>query len=270
MDKNKILIVGKGELGTALNKVLSKNENNEVTLWGEEPDLPKAEIIFMAVPTFAVEDVVNKCNKTQNKDTILVVLSKGLKGSKTPLEIAQNNWLGKLSLVSGPMIAEELSQDKVGYGLVGSESEQVIERLISLFNDTNLELSPTDDLVGLSWLGPLKNVYALGLGFVTGQGKGMNYKGAYVTQAVKEMAEIINGFGGQRQTAYSLAGLGDLIATGFSPNSSNFEYGRSLAQNEKRGEDPEGISVFKGLKQRINKDYPLLTELLQLIDNQLA
>lgn len=268
MAKNKILIIGKGELGTALNSVLNKNPNNNVTLWGESPDLPSAEIIFMAVPTFAIEDVVNKCSKTQNKNTILVVLSKGLgKEGKTPLEVAEKGWSGKLGLISGPMIAEELLANKVGYGLVASESGEVVSKLISLFKETNLELERTDDLVGLSWLGPLKNVYAIGLGFASGEGKGMNYKGAYVTQAVDEMAQIIENFGGRKQTAYSLDGLGDLVATGFSSNSSNFEYGRSLAQNKKAGTEPEGVGVIRGLKQVLPQELNELNLLSMLINS---
>lgn len=270
MNKDKILIIGKGELGTSLNYVLNKNPNNDVTLWGESPDLPSTEIVFMAVPTFAIEDVVNKCNNTQDKDTILVVLSKGLKDGKTPLQIAKKGWPGKLGLISGPMIAEELSAGKVAYGLVGSRSREVVDKIIGLFKETNLDLEKTDDLVGLSWLGPLKNVYAIGLGVASGERKGMNYKGAYVSQAVEEMAQIIVSFGGQKETAYTLAGLGDLIATGFSSNSSNFEYGRSLAQGKDGGVEPEGLTVIQGLKQRLDKKYPLLTELFQLIDKDQA
>lgn len=271
MDKNKLLIVGKGELGKALVKVLSKNETNQVVLWGKEPNLPQAEIVFMVVPTSSIKDVVNKCNRSQDKDTILVVLSKGLgKSGKTSLEIAKKGWLGRLGLISGPMIAEELLANKVGYGLVASESGEVVSKLISLFKGTNLELERTDDLVGLSWLGPLKNVYAIGLGFASGQSKGMNYKGTYVAQAVNEMTQIIENFGGQRKTAYSLAGLGDLIATGFSAHSSNFEYGHGLARDKKMEAEPEGVSVLKGLRKRLDGEYPLLTELFQFIDNKQA
>jgi len=222
---NKVLIVGNGELGTALGKILSQNEENQVTVWGEEPNLPPADVVFMAVPTTAIEDVVSKIESTQSKGCIIVVLSKGLGANgETPWELADKNWDGPAVLISGPMIAEELMAGKSGSALIAGSKDDFVQKVISLFLVSNFHLSVTKDLTGLSWVGPLKNLYAIGLGIAEGQGKEMNYKGKYVCRAVEEMKEIVSHFGGQKQTVCTIAGLGDLITTGFSQHSSNFHF----------------------------------------------
>lgn len=267
---NKILVVGKGELGTALSRVLGKIKGNKVTLWGKSPELPEADVVFMAVPTNAVVDVARKVNNTQDRNTIIVVLSKGLgKEGKTPWELVSEIWQGRKALISGPMIAEELVSDKTGLGLVAGSSVRSINQVIGLFENSNLHLQKFEDLIGLSWAGPLKNMYAIGLGMADGENKGMNYKGWYVQQAVKEMAVIIGQMGGQKTTAYTTAGLGDLIATGFSSDSSNFQLGKQLAKNGKVTRVSEGVSVAKGLQQRLPSNFQsakLGQEIIKVLD----
>lgn len=269
--KNKILIVGKGEFGTALEQVLSKNGNNQVTLWGKSPDLPLAEVVFMAVPTFAVSDVAQKVKDTQDKGTVLVVLSKGLGGKgETPWELAEKVWTGPQVLISGPMIAEELTASQPGWAMTAGTSGSAVSKIISFFKKTNLNLQKFGDLIGLSWSGPLKNLYALGLGMADGRGKGLNYKGWYVQQAVGEMAEITAHFGGRKSTAYSIAGLGDLVATGFSPNSSNFQLGKHLAEGKKIAKISEGVTVAKGIDQRLlvdDKSIKLGCKIINFVSN---
>jgi len=261
----KILIIGKGELGTALEFVLKKNPDNEVLLKGRgfQDFVSQREVVFMAVPTKAVREVVRMVNQVKKQPLSLVVLSKGLtEEGKTALEIAQESWSGKIALISGPMLAEELIQGKEAQALVSGDSESVI----NLFKGTTLSLERTDDLTGLSWTGPLKNIYAIGLGISKGEGRGSNYQGVLVQRAVSEMAQIIVHFGGRKETAYSIAGIGDLIATGFSGYSSNFNLGVNLAKGKKWSQLTEGVMAALGLRKRLSADrvgeYPLLEEII--------
>ena len=266
---NKILIVGNGELGTALDELLKRNEENQVTVWGEEPNLPLADVVFMAVPTVALEDVASKIKSTQSSDCIIVVLSKGLgENGQTPWELVTKNWAWPAVLISGPMIAEELLAGKSGSALIAGSEDDAVEKVISLFPAANFQLLISKDITGLSWVGPLKNLYAIGLGIAEGQGKGMNYKGRYVCRAVEEMSKIVSHFGGQKQTVYTISGLGDLITTGFSPHSSNFQLGVSLANKNKPEKISEGVEVAKGLELRLEntiRQFPLACDIIQNI-----
>ncbi len=244
--KSKILIIGTGELGTALSFVLKQSLNNEVILWGRNPNLPEADIIFLAVPTKAISQVVSKI---KNHSPVLVVLSKGLTPEgKTAVETTREQWTDSIINISGPMIAEEILQGKEAKAVIAGNNCQLV---VNLFKNTILDLKETNDLIGLSWCGPLKNIYAIGLGMSEGEEKGNNYKGCFVQEAVEEMGEIIKFFGGKKETAFSVAGISDLIATGFSLHSSNFQLGVKLAKGEKFKKLTEGAMTALGLEKRL-------------------
>lgn len=251
---NKILIIGKGELGRALEFVLGKNRENKIVLAGRnfEGNLPEAEIVFLAVPTASVEEIVKRISD----DKLIVLLSKGLTDSgETALETAKKNFTGRIALISGPMIAEELSAGKNGYGLVGGETKKVID----CFKETGLFLEESDDLTGLSWCGVLKNIYSIGLGLKEKETGSNNDKGVFVAKANVEMSKLIKFFEGREETVHTVAGLGDLIATGFSPDSSNFRAGLLLAEGKNPGIS-EGLSAAGVIGERISNkvDAPIL------------
>lgn len=266
---NKILIIGAGELGTALEFCLKNNPENKVNLWDRKAKKVKnwqpfekvildQDVIFLAVPTVAVAEIVKKIGKNK---PILVILSKGLtREGKTALEASRENYSGPIVNISGPMIAEEVLREKKAWAMAAGNK---IEKLAGLFRGTSLFLEKTNDLIGLSWSGPLKNLYAIGLGIAKEEKKGPNYQGWFIFQAVKEMGEIIAFFKGRKKTAFSLAGLGDLIATGFSSDSGNFQLGVSLARGEKPKKLSEGVTVALGIERRLGlDDFPLLKELV--------
>lgn len=276
---SRILIIGAGEIGRALNFVLKQNRANQVLLWDRRPEkvknwrpLDEAVIsfepksIFLAIPTRAIAEVVEKVLRVRREDFCFVLLSKGLdQEGKTPLEIIQEFWLGPTAIISGPMLAEELIQGLETGAMVAGNLPATVDQLVNLFEATNLSLEKTADLIGLSWCGPLKNIYSIGLGISAAQNRGRNYQGWFVAQAVREMIAIVKFFGGRKETVYSPAGIGDLVATGFSPDSSNYQFGFSLQKGERREKLPEGVAAAVGLKHRLGKEleqWPLLKEIV--------
>lgn len=265
----KVLIVGQGELGAALNFVLKDNPDNKIVLKGRDfqSSISQAEVILLAVPTKAVEEITKKIKDVRSNGCLLV-LSKGLtKEGKTALEVVQENWPDKIALISGPMLAEELVQGKETKALISGETDQII----TLFKNSNIIVKETDDLVGLSWAGPLKNIYAIGLGIAKGEDRGVNYRAVFIQEAVSEMAKIIESLGGNKETAFSIAGIGDLIATGFSHYSSNFKLGFDLARGKQWPKPTEGVMTILGLAIRFSSDkldnYPLLGQIINRVTN---
>lgn len=271
--KNDILIIGAGELGRALEFVLKKSSNNEVSVWDKNKDkieswkpfdeaVVNKEVVFLAIPTVALEEAINQIPK--NDDAVLVVLSKGLNNSGlTPVEIVEKKWTGKIVNISGPMIAEEVVAGKEAEASISGKSKESIDKVISLFRSTSLELEKVDDFIGISWLGPLKNVYAIGMGMTDGYGN--NHRGCYLTYAINEMGKIVEFWGGKKETVLSLAGIGDLVATGFSSDSSNFQLGKDLAKGEKKEKISEGVTVAIGMNNRLGdklNQWPLLSQIV--------
>jgi glycerol-3-phosphate dehydrogenase (NAD(P)+) len=88
------------------------------------------------------------------------------------------------------------------------------------------------DLVGVSWAACLKNVYAIALGMCDGMRYAMNTKAVLVTRALAEMEALLRSARAKPETVYGLAGIGDLVTTGFSPHGRNRRFGELICSGE--------------------------------------
>src|SRR3989338_844635 len=102
----------------------------------------------------------------------------------------------------------------------------------------------TSDVRGVAVAGVLKNIYALGLGIAHALGWGENQKGWFVSRALREMARAAELLGGTRETMLGIAGLGDLVATGFSPHSHNRTTGALFVTDPGRFPKAESINAL--------------------------
>ena len=103
----------------------------------------------------------------------------------------------------------------------------------------------TNDLIGAEVGGAAKNAIAVVSGFATGLDLGENARAALITRGVVEIVKCVEAMGGERETAFGLTGLGDLIVTASSENSRNFQAGKRI------GEGVPLDQVFKESKMTI-------------------
>lgn len=147
---------------------------------------------------------------------------------------------GKVWTLSGPSFAREVARGIPTSLMLGGPLGARAERLAALFEGGTLRVHPWPDRVGVELGGSLKNVIAIGAGILDGLGAGANTKAALLVKGLAEMGLIIRSAGGRADTIYGLAGLGDLIATGTSPESRNRAFGEKLGR---------GISPRQALAQ---------------------
>jgi glycerol-3-phosphate dehydrogenase (NAD(P)+) len=120
--------------------------------------------------------------------------------------------------VGGPALAAEVAEGLPCAAVIGSADPKALaESRRVLASDTYL-VTATDDCAGLEICATAKNVGAIAQGILEalGQAREQGYKNARAalfTQAVEEMAFLVAAFGGRRETAYGLAGVGDLLVT---------------------------------------------------------
>jgi len=179
----------------------------------------------------------------------LVSLVKGVSASADhPLpvhEMAQ--WWGQVpAVLSGPNLASELAHAQPGAAVVAAHHPDHAIFFQSLFGSGQLRVYTSDDVVGVSYGGILKNVYAVAAGIVDGLGLGMNAKAALMTRALHEMSRLGEHWGGHAPTFYGLSGLGDLMATAYSPASRNWQSGYLIGQNKPR--DLPGRGIAEGIR----------------------
>lgn len=278
-----VAIIGAGAIGQALAHILDQNKENRLALFDKDPakvtrvalPLPEviqdAEVIFMCVPSWAMRDALAEMKPHLQSEAVVVSLAKGIEGvhRKTMDQLLIEFLpLHRSALLGGPMLASEFMAGLPGVGCLATEHSEVAERICRLFSGTLLSLEATLDVRGVALSGVLKNIYALGIGIAQGISWGNNQKGWYVREALAEMATIIEQLGGKRETAYSLAGVGDLVATGFSGFSRNSRSGEEIARTGVCNIQSEGCASLPHFLQLLPDDrstFPVLQGLEHII-----
>ena len=282
--KSAVLIIGYGEIGQAISRILG-SKGVEISSWDKDPKrntsqkelaelLPTASIIFLCIPSFALKEILDNLKNNIQPGSSIIVLTKGInKETGLTVDLLIEKILGpnqSFGLLAGPMIAEELMAGKNGYCVISSTDKKLQSEVMELFEETILIVSESSDVHGTAVASVLKNIYSIALGIVDGLGLGSDVSGKITEQALKEMAEIITNLGGQEKTAYNLAGLGDLVATGFSQDSANHKAGCELAITGKIKSFAEGVdslpSLINILKEK-TQNYPLLNSIKSAVIN---
>jgi len=282
MQKINITIIGAGEIGQALALVFRK-QGAQVDLWDRdlsrvpnqkplETLVPKADYLFLCVPSQAVRPVVQTISSLLRKKTGVICLSKGveLKTKKFIPEVLRELLpVGQpFALCGGPMLAEELMQKKPGVSVLASRKLPAFANLSKLLSGSVIRLELSSDIMGVAASGVLKNIYAMALGVASELGWGANAEAWLVSQCLTEMEKITVKLGGREETVCYTAGLGDLIATGFSPYSKNRQTGSELVKTGKCCVGGEGATSFPAVWSRLGvltKNFPILIMLRKII-----
>lgn len=261
-----VLIVGAGALGTALAKIVPK-EHAQIAWWdidetkcpgGRQPLetlVPAANFIFLCIPSWAIRPAVAQLAALIQPTTAVISLAKGLESptAKTMFEVCTEVLPPNqpVAVMGGAMLAGEIGSGLPGMGVLASPNDAVAADLMALFHGSALQLSWVSDARSVAIAGVLKNVYAIVLGIGDGLGLGSNTRGWLFAQAVREMLEIGKIMQADQQVLLSVAGIGDLVATGLSPNSKNHTAGTELAKAGRTAIACEGISSFPSVLQII-------------------
>jgi len=255
MQNNKIVILGHGEMGHAFAYLLRRQPR--LVIWtraAEATGAPRLEelvqqaaLVIFCLPVVAHAAVAQRLVKALPAAAICLTIAKGLDESGQPALTIMQQWLPtqRHVLIYGPMIAEEIRAGRPAFAQFGGLDKQAVQAIGSLFANTNLYLQTTRDMIGISWAVILKNVYAILFGVADQLGLGDNMRGFLMTQSLAELADIVQRKGGEAQSAFGLAGLGDLTTTATSEGSHHHGLGRCLARNDCEVISGEGVHTIK-------------------------
>ena len=225
----KVFVLGTGGWGIALAMLLHQN-GHEVTSWTylqEECDLlhrercnekllpgvvipegieittdmsgaAKADLVVLAVPSFAVASTAEQLAKIVPPHTVIVNVGKGLDSKHGYCRFSET--ISNAMNGSNPVV--ELTQ-------------------AAFMNDTNFRVYTSSDIIGCELGGAFKNIIALGAGISDGLGLGDNSKAAFMTRGLTEIARLGVKLGAKQETFAGLSGVGDLIVTCCSMHSRN-------------------------------------------------
>ena len=279
MIKQRVLIVGYGEMGHAMQHLLRRH--HAITVWhcdtaeGMAVPLVQAaadkDIIILCIPTGPLYEVVAELKPALHKDTLLISISKGLDDKGRIAFDAVSEAVDSTTprvVIYGPMISEELRSGRPGFAQVGSPDPEWTQRIKSLFADSGLYLTSTIDTLGISWCAVLKNIYAMAFGMADELKLGDNVRGYLATVTLQELAAISRQKGGTEAAPYGLAGLGDLLTTATSADSHHHALGMQLARGARdnlAGEGTHTIKLISKLNLIDTLNYPLMRLIQEIV-----
>ncbi|MBE6994109.1 MAG: NAD(P)-dependent glycerol-3-phosphate dehydrogenase [Ruminococcaceae bacterium] len=262
----KISVIGCGGWGLAVSTLLHEN-GHDVTVWcflqeeydtlcrtrGNEKLLPgvrlseeirftmdlscaaNADIVVVAVPSFAVYSTACRLREFVGQDTPVVLLSKGFD--------KENGWCllsdslekalegrGRVVALTGPSHAEEVSRQVPTAVVAASKDPEAAKTVQQAFMNGFFRVYTHSDIVGAELGGAMKNIMALAVGISDGAGYGDNTKAMLMTRGIAEMSRFGQHLGGERETFAGLSGVGDLIVTCISRHSRNRRAGLMIGE----------------------------------------
>jgi glycerol-3-phosphate dehydrogenase (NAD(P)+) len=204
---------------------------------------------IIAIPTAFLRETLKRLTAIMPPKLGIVSLTKGLEiGTfRRPTEIiAETLPASPRAALSGPSHAEEVARRLPTSLVVAAEDLGYAQHVRQVIGSERLRIYSSSDLVGVELAGAVKNVLAIAAGVCDGLGFGDNAKAALLTRGLVEMTRFGVAHGAEAATFQGLAGVGDLIATCFSPHGRNRRAGERLARGVPVTEIIAGPQIVEG------------------------
>jgi len=207
-----------------------------------------SELVIVAVPSVTVRENIRNISDALPTGSSVVCATKGIEidtGKRMSQVISEelpNFDIERIGVLSGPNLAPEIANGKVATATVAFPADSVGESVQTLLSSDLFRVYRSEDVTGVELGGALKNVIAIGAGFIDGAGLGDNAKAAFVTRGLHEITRLGVAMGASPDTFAGLSGMGDLVATCYSTLSRNYRLGIGISS----GKDLESVLADLG------------------------
>jgi glycerol-3-phosphate dehydrogenase (NAD(P)+) len=196
------------------------------------------ELVVFAVPAQAMRATAERVRGNLARGSVLLSVAKGIEqGSLMRMTQVLADVLPdsteRIAAMSGPNLASEISRGLPASAVVAAEDEDVSLRASEMIGTRSFRLYRNRDVTGVELCGALKNIIAIAAGAAEQLGFGDNGKAGLITRGLAEITRVGIAAGANPLTFAGLAGLGDVIATCYSPLSRNHSLGVELARGRK-------------------------------------
>lgn len=307
----RVAILGAGSWGTAIAHHLVGG-NCSVCLWGNEPEvvdevnvhhknsryfpqdlldsrivatgdiaasLRDATLVVVAVPSFAVREVVRRARPHLLSNAHIVCVAKGLEDETHQFlsdAIGEESGHPELvSVLSGPSFAVEVLRGQPTAVTVAAKDIAVATVVGRTFHYGTFRVYTNTDIYGVQVGGAVKNVIAVAVGMADGVGIGFNARAALVTRGLAEIKRLAVAAGGDAMTVTGLSGLGDLLLTATGDLSRNRQVGVRLGRGESLseilksiGQVAEGVETAPKVLEMAKKygvELPITAEVVRVL-----
>lgn len=185
--------------------------------------------------------------------------------------ILQESSVIRVGCLSGPNLANEITEGQPTATVIGSKFDEVIEMGKLVLSSSKFHVFGTHDILGAELAGALKNIIAIASGILRGKNLGKNIQAMLITRGLVEMIYFGKAMGASAHAFLGTAGIGDLVATATSKSSRNFTFGFRLGKGETREailanmpESPEGVGTLR-IAEQLAAYYKLHVPITQML-----
>ena len=194
----------------------------------------KPDIIVAAISSVGIEWFVKQISNYYLKNLPIVLLTKGLAIIDNELStlsdkikkllIKQGHKEINISAIKGPCLAAGLANKMRTGTVIANPIIKEAERLKKIISTTYYSTEISNDLIGVELSGAIKNIYSMLIGASEGLSNSkapiaiqkkyyLNTSASLIHRSISEMVEFVSFYGGNSETVYGLAGLGDLYVS---------------------------------------------------------
>lgn len=259
-----VAVLGAGGWGTAFALLLA-DAGRSVSLWARDPrvadainierrnerrlpgiELPvqvratadrsaavaDADAVVVALPSQTVR--ANMTGWALPRGVPVVSLAKGLEegtGLRMSRVLAECGVApDQIAVLSGPNLADEIGRREPASAVVAAAEHDLAVDIQRACHGPNFRAYTSTDVTGVEVGGVTKNSIAIAVGMAIGLGLGANAVAALTTRGLAESTRLGEAMGADPLTFQGMAGMGDLVATCFSPLSRNRSFGVELGR----------------------------------------
>ena len=221
------------------------------------------DLLVVGLSSKGIEWIGNEISKFYKSTIDILLLTKGLalieNKFKTLAEKLDNLLKergiidAKISAVAGPCLANGLVNRINSSVVLVNQNINVVKKIGSIISTNYYSIEYSDDVIGVEVCAATKNIYSILIGASEGLSSKLldsetkkkyflNTAASLVYKAVAEMKSLTRKLNGKEESAYGLAGLGDLYVS--SAGGRNSKMGYYLGQGH----------LFKEAKEKFMKD----------------
>lgn len=260
-----------GEAGRKSFEQLKREGKNEYITLDKSIDLTSdlqsavssAQVIIISISAQALRSFLPEVTKFDLAGKIFVLCMKGIEEGtgKRLSEVAAECGIDpqNTAVWVGPGHIQDFLKGIPNCMLIDSANPDLTRYLADSFKSNLIRFYYGEDLIGTEVGAAAKNVLGIVAGILDGCGY-VSLKGPLMARGAFEVGSLIKAMGGDFNSAYGLAHLGDYETTLFSPYSNNRRYGELMAQGVRFDKLAEGVMTAKAMKElgeRYNIDLPI-------------
>ena len=256
------------------------------------------DLLVVGVSSKGIEWIGNEISKFYNSSIDILLLTKGLALINDKFEtLAEklNDILkkqgidnAKISAVGGPCLANGLVNRINSSVVLANQNIDVVKKIGSMISTNYYSTEYSDDLIGVEVCAATKNIYSILIGASEGLSSNnlsneikkkyfLNTAASLAYKAISEMKVLSKRLNGKEETAYGLAGLGDLYVSSAGGRNSKMGYylGQGHVFMEAKEKFMKEITVEgadlafaigqKILKEFKKEEFPLLISVIEAI-----